>query len=55
MARDRTVYLKELSKAGSRPETKNQELLVKIHLDQLDVLDAILVKLEEVKTAIENI
>ena len=55
MARDKEAYLKNLSKAGSRPETRNQGVTVEVLVDLLDVLDAILVKLEEVKTAIENI
>jgi len=55
MARDKQVYLRQLSRAGSRPETKNQEVIVDVLVDLLDVMDALLVKLGEVKTAIENI
>lgn len=55
MARDKQSYLKRMSKAGNRPETKNQEVVVEVLIDLMDVMDALLVKLQEVKTAIENI
>lgn len=55
MARDKEAYYRKMRKAGSRPTTKNQEVIVEVLVDLLDVLDAILVKLGEVKTAIENI
>jgi len=55
MPRDKDAYLGKLSKAGSRPETKNQEVMVGALVDLLDVMDAILVKLQEVKAAIEAI
>lgn len=55
MPRDKDAYFRKMRKAGSRPTTKNQEVLVEVLVDILDVMDEVLVKLGEVKTAIENI
>ena len=55
MPRDKQAYLNRINKTGNRPTTQNQEVIVETLVDLLDVMDAILVKLEEVKTAIENI
>ncbi len=54
MARDKAAYIAKVSKTGSRPETKNQEVLVEVLVDILDVLDNCLIKLADIEDAVKE-
>lgn len=54
MPRDKAAYVAKVSKAGNRPETKNQEVLVEVLVDILDVLDDCLTKLGDIETVLQE-
>ena len=51
---NKNQYLKEISKAGSRPETKNQAVIAEILVDLLDHMHDILDALKDIKEVLEG-
>ena len=54
MPRDKSEYIRRLSKTGDRPTTRNQEVTVEVLVDLLDVMDDVLQELKDIKEALQG-